>query len=125
VTYCGTVEAEADLARIYQAADVFAHPAIQDNLPNTAIEALGCGKPVVAFRFGGLSSIVDDGRTGWLAAPFSTDSLAAALRTAIEATYGEEWSNACRTEFERTYAWPGPAKSYLKLYQEMLGAAAP
>jgi len=120
VSYCGTVKAEADLARIYQAADVFALPSIQDNLPNTALEALGCGKPIVAFRASGLTGIVRDGRTGWLATPFSADSLATAVRSAIEATYGEEWSQACRAEFERTYAWPGPAKSYMNLYEEML-----
>jgi glycosyltransferase involved in cell wall biosynthesis len=123
VSYCGTVKAEADLARIYQAADVFALPSIQDNLPNTALEALGCGKPIVAFKASGLPSIVREGRTGWLATPFSADSLAIAVRSAIEATYGEEWSQACRAEFERTYAWPGPAKSYMNLYEEMLKRA--
>lgn len=120
VTYCGTVKVESELPRIYQAADVFALPSIQDNLPNTALEALGCGKPVVAFRSSGLAGVIQEGRTGWLATPFSTDSLAVAIRSAIESMYGEEWSQDCRAEFERTYAWPGPAESYLKLYDELL-----
>ena len=29
----------------------------------------------------------------------------------------------CRQEFERTYAWPGPAQRYAELYSEMLGRA--
>jgi glycosyltransferase involved in cell wall biosynthesis len=120
VKYCGMVRAEKDLARIYQAADAFALPSIQDNLPNTALESFGCGKPVVGFRSGGLATMIEDGRTGWLAEPFSASSLAAAIHNAMGATYGQEWNEACRHEFERLYAWPGPAHRYLCLYEEML-----
>ncbi len=120
VTYCGTVSGDRDLATIYQACDVFALPSLQDNLPNTAIEALACGKPVVAFRSSGLATMIQNGRTGWLAEPFSSDSLGIAIRNAMDASFGEEWSAACREEFDRTYAWPGPAHRHLRLYEEML-----
>lgn len=46
---------------------------------NVAIEALCCGVPVVAYRRGGPSEIVQDGKTGWLVAPDSVDGLVAAI----------------------------------------------
>jgi glycosyltransferase involved in cell wall biosynthesis len=119
VSYCGTIAAERDLPAIYRAADVFVLPSVQDNLPNTVVEALACGKPVVGFRSSGLATMIADGRTGWLAQPFSASSLAVAVQHAMAATYGEEWSVACRNEFDRLYAWPRPAEKYLNLYAEM------
>jgi len=120
VTYCGNVKDERELPRIYQAADVYTLPSLQDNLPNTVVEAFACGTPVVAFRTGGLANMIADGRTGRLAEAFSTQSLAAALRDALSAPMRDAARKACREEFERVYAWPGPAERYLKLYEEMV-----
>lgn len=120
VTYCGTVNDQRHLPRIYQAADVYTLPSLQDNLPNTVVEALACGTPVVAFRAGGLANMIADGITGRLAEPFSTQSLAAAICDAVAASMHNTWRKACREEFERVYALPGPAKQYLNLYKEMM-----
>ena len=60
------------------------HPARQDNLPNTGLEAHACGTPVVAWRTGGLVDIVDDRVTGALAEPFDPGSLAAAIHWVLE-----------------------------------------
>ena len=59
------VDAES-IARCYQAADVYAHAARADTFPNTILEALACGTPVVATAVGGISEQIDDGRTGFL-----------------------------------------------------------
>jgi len=120
VTYCGTVHDERDLPRIYRAADVYTLPSLQDNLPNTVVEAFACGTPVVAFRAGGLANMIGDGITGRLAEPYSTQSFAAALRDVLAAPAPDRWRKACREEFERVYAWPRPAENYLKLYEEMM-----
>jgi glycosyltransferase involved in cell wall biosynthesis len=120
VSYCGTVDSESELPRIYQAADVYTLPSLQDNLPNTVVEAMACGTPVVGFRSSGLATMIRDGATGRLAEPFSTDSLAAALRDALAGSVRKDWSKACREEFERVYAWPRPAEQYVALYNEML-----
>ena len=52
-----------------------------DPLPNSALEALAAGKPVIAANHGGLPEIVDDGVTGLLVAPGDPAELAKAIRT--------------------------------------------
>ena len=121
VTYLGSVRSESDLPTTYRAADLFALPSLQDNLPNTVVEAMACGKPVVGFRASGLTTMIVDGKTGRLADPFFPESLAAALCDAVKLSSSVQSTNECRQEFERTYAWPGPAQQYAALYSEILG----
>ena len=62
----GFVE-DDELKRIaYTCADITLHPAPIDNLPNTVIESLACGTPVIAFSSGGLKDMVIPHKTGWL-----------------------------------------------------------
>lgn len=68
------------LARWYQAADVYVHPALAENQPLTILEALSCGTPVVAAAVGGVPEIVEEGRTGYLVA--QDDAAAMAERIA-------------------------------------------
>jgi len=58
------------LALLYSAADISVIPSRQDNLPNTAVESISCGTPVVAFNVTGLNNIVDHRINGYLAKPF-------------------------------------------------------
>jgi glycosyltransferase involved in cell wall biosynthesis len=54
------------LSLIYSAADLFVIPSMQDNLPNTVLESMACGTPVVGFDVGGISDMVRSGKTGQL-----------------------------------------------------------
>ena len=55
------------MANAYAAADVFVTPAQQDNLPNTVLESLACGTPVVAFNIGGMPDMISHLENGYLA----------------------------------------------------------
>lgn len=46
---------------------------------NVAIESLACGVPVIAYRRGGITEIIEDGKTGFLVTPDSVDGLVDAI----------------------------------------------
>jgi glycogen synthase len=58
-------------------------PSRWENFPNTCIEAMCSGLPVIASRDGGMVEMIADGRTGWLAPQPGSAGLAAALRRAL------------------------------------------
>jgi glycosyltransferase involved in cell wall biosynthesis len=58
---------------LYSALDILAVPSRNDNLPNTAVEAISSGTPIVGFNIGGLPDIVKHKETGYLAEPFLID----------------------------------------------------
>ncbi len=72
----GFVTNEGTLVDLYNAADAFVLPSLQDNLPNTVVESLACGTPVVGFRIGGVPEMVTHGETGYLAEAKNSLSLA-------------------------------------------------
>ena len=54
------------MVNLYSAADVFLTPSLEANLPNTVLESLACGTPVVAFHIGGMPDMLDYQRNGFL-----------------------------------------------------------
>ena len=71
----GLIGDELLLRIAYSAADFTLHTAPVDNLPNTVVESLACGTPVLAFPTGGLLDMVVPGTTGWLAEDLSSASI--------------------------------------------------
>ena len=68
----------------YSGGDVLVVPCRQDNLPQTSVEPIACGAPVVAFNIGGLPDTIEDRHTGRLVEPFSNDVLAKGMARGIE-----------------------------------------
>jgi glycosyltransferase involved in cell wall biosynthesis len=64
--HLGEIRDDRRLSEIYSAADVFVLPSRQDNLPNTVIEAMACGAPVVGFAVGGVPDMLRSEETGIL-----------------------------------------------------------
>lgn len=76
VKFLGRFSDEVALSLVYNSADLFVAPSLEDNLPNTVLESLHCGTPVAAFDIGGMPDMIDHKENGYLAEFKSSDSLA-------------------------------------------------
>jgi glycosyltransferase involved in cell wall biosynthesis len=68
-----------DVPELMGAADAYVLSSRSEGLPMVLLEASSCGLPIVATAVGGNGEIVEDGRTGFLAAPLNPGALAAAM----------------------------------------------
>lgn len=71
----GIIDDEVKMSTVYSAADVFVIPSLMDNLPNTVVESLVCGTPVIGFPTGGIVDMIVDGENGYLAEEISVNAL--------------------------------------------------
>jgi glycosyltransferase involved in cell wall biosynthesis len=108
---------ETALSFVYSAADVFVIPSLQDNLPNTAIEALSCGIPTIGSDVGGIQEVVRNRQTGLLVPPGDPGALRQAI---VELLKNGELLAAMARESRRValeeYALGVQAERYVKLY---------
>jgi glycosyltransferase involved in cell wall biosynthesis len=75
---------QEDLPALYRSADVCVIPSVgPEPFGIVTLEAMACGKPVVASRIGGLPLIVEDGVGGFLVPAGDVDALAAKIRTLL------------------------------------------
>lgn len=113
------------LSFAYSAADLVVVPSLQDNLPNTALEAMACGTPVVGFQTGGIPDLVRSGVTGVLVPTGDAGKLGDAIRSLFE-NRGKlsDMRASCRRTAEAEYDARLQATRYLQLYTEMLQGRA-
>jgi glycosyltransferase involved in cell wall biosynthesis len=81
--YLGNVTSDEEMAEVYQAADLYVHPARMENAPCQVQESLACGTPVVAFAVGGIPEMVQSGENGFLAGELTSKSLKDCLNVAL------------------------------------------
>jgi glycosyltransferase involved in cell wall biosynthesis len=126
VHFLGQLHDAITLALAYSAADVFVCPSRQENLPNTVLESLACGTPVVAFPVGGIPDMVEHGVNGWLAQAYDTAELARGISLLLnDAELRQRMGEAGRKKVEQTYAAPVIARRHIALYEEILARAIP
>jgi glycosyltransferase involved in cell wall biosynthesis len=85
--HLGGVHDPEKVCEAYNLADIFVIPTRQDNFPNTVLESMASGTPVVGFATGGVGDAVEDGISGLLTPTGNIDGLA---RNMIRALSDEE-----------------------------------
>ncbi|GAB4178150.1 MAG: hypothetical protein OHK0026_16210 [Rhodocyclaceae bacterium] len=119
VEFTGRLDPVA-MARLYEDCDLMLNPALADNMPNSVLEALACGLPVVSTRVGGVPWLVEDGVTALLVPPADADAMArAALRLLAEPALARRIVQAGRREVAR-YEWASVRERLAALYRGVL-----
>ena len=110
----------------YNAADVFVLSSTFDNSPNVVLEAMACGRPVVATRVGGVPLYVEQGENGLLVEGGDAAGLAAALeRLLADPPYAAALAARARERVLATFTWERSAAALLDVYRATLTTKAP
>ena len=118
--YLGTFSDDLSLALLYSAADVFVLPSVEDNLPNTVMEAIACGTPCVAFKIGGMSDMIEHQKNGYLAQPYQIEDLAQGIAWVLEnEDRYQKLSHRAREKAEQEFTQDLQAQRYLSLFSEL------
>lgn len=116
----GYVSGDRELARVYNAADVFVLPSMQDNLPNTLMEALACGVPCVGFNVGGIPEMIDHRRNGYVARAADAGDLTYGLQWVLQEADAEELKREALTKVAKNYSQTSVAMRYIDVYTEAM-----
>jgi len=108
------------LVNLYNATDVFVLPSMEDNLPNTVMEALACGLPVAAFQIGGVPEMVSHLENGYLAPSGDSSELAKGINYLINNNETNNFRLKARQKVETNFARHIIAKKYKTLYETIL-----
>ena len=110
-----------ELPKIYNCADVFVLPSVQEGQGIVLLEAQASGVPVVAFDAGGVKEAVRDRETGLLVKPGDTDGLAEALINLLNNKQSRETLGQNGREYVyANYTWDVTTKKMLEVYREAL-----
>lgn len=105
-----------DMPWIYNAADLFATPSLQENLPNTIMEAMACGTPCVGFHTGGIPEMITHGKNGYVAAYRDAEELANGILRILYGNDAEMLSSEARHHVLSEYSQEKIAQRYKQLY---------
>lgn len=78
VIFLGRLD-ESELVQAFHKSNIFCSPTSNESFGMTILEAMSCGLPVVATKVGGIPSLLDDGKTGFLVEPHNPKELAEKL----------------------------------------------
>lgn len=99
------------------ACDVFVLPSLSESFGLVQIEAMACGKPVVATYNGGSEEIITSEDYGLLCKAADPDDLAEKVLMALE----KEWDAEKIARYAEQFNWENVAKEVLKVYETAVG----
>jgi len=118
--FLGTINDDEKLAKAYISADIFLTPSLDDNLPNTVMESMACGTPVVAFKTGGIPDMVDHQVNGYLAEYKNTEDLMNGIQWIYKHQNPTSLAKEARLKVINTFSEEKIAKQHINVYQSLL-----
>ena len=98
------------------ACDLFVLPSLNEGNPTVMFEALGCGKPFVGTRVGGVPEVITSDDYGLLVEPADSEDLAEKILIALD----REWDREAILEYAQRYTWKNIAKEIMGVYAQIL-----
>lgn len=107
------------LSLIYNCADVFVIPSLQEAFGQTALEAMSCEIPVAGFNTGGIPDMITNGVTGYLAETGNINKLAEAISEVLSLNQSEylKMGENCRQKALKEFTISLQAEKYISVYK--------
>jgi glycosyltransferase involved in cell wall biosynthesis len=119
--HVGFIKSETQIAKFLNIADLFLSMPREDNLPNTIMESLACGTPVISTTVGGISDMVTENYNGRLIEKDNAKQMAEAILHSIkDENLLTRWSANARTSAEVKFSHKKQAESYLKVFRNLI-----
>ncbi len=120
------VPGQRNIGACFRRALVLVSSSRRESMPNVVLEAMAHGLPVVATDVGGLSEIVEQGKTGLLVPPSSPAALAKALRQLVgDAERRRALGQAGRARVQEVFSLTQMVRRHEELFEELLARATP
>ena len=116
----GYVNDEKRIVDVYNAADVFVLPSLEDNLPNTIMEAMACGVPCVGFRVGGIPEMIDHQQNGYVARFRDAEDLATGISWVLNHADYAQLSHQAVHKVNISYSQRSVASKYIEVYNQAM-----
>jgi glycosyltransferase involved in cell wall biosynthesis len=89
-------------------------------MPNTVLEAMATGLPVVGTRAPGLDQLVSEGKNGYLVEPGDVQTLADRLQRLVNNAYERQrMGHESRRIAEREFSWEHISAQYVEVYERV------
>lgn len=118
------VSDEHQLVDIYNAVDIYTTPSLEDNLPNTIMEAMACGVPCAGFNVGGIPEMIDHLHNGYVAQYQSAEDFANGIHWLLVESEYDILSEQCVRKVATSYSERTIAKKYIDVYNKVTGTHA-
>jgi len=106
----------------YQQAEFFVLPSIFEPFGMTVLEAMACGTPVVASRFGGIREVISSGKNGLLVDPSNTSQFAKAMvRLLKNRDFADNMGQKGRQTIQKQFSWEAIAGKHVAFYERFMG----
>jgi len=117
----GYVRDPEQQALVYASADAFLCTTLADAQPQTALESLACGIPIIAFDVGPMRDLAIEGKTGYIAQDTTADSLLDAIDVFLGSGIADMgYRENCRKEAIQKYDLVKQTEKYIDLYERIL-----
>ena len=112
---------EKELVNVYNAVDLYVTPSLEENLPNTIMEAMACGIPCVGFNVGGIPEMIDHLHNGYVADYKSAEDFANGIHWTLSESEYQSLSEEARRKVTSSYSESTIAKKYIEVYNKIIG----
>ena len=114
--YFAGIKPHSEIGDYINISDVFVLPSRNESAPVVLLEALACGKPVVASKVGNVEDILKARECGYIVDSEDAKALADSILRALN----RDWDIKGITEYSKRFSWENSVKEILRIYIEVI-----